>query len=213
MFTTENEFNIHIPAFLLQCVISVTHVHSFISGLYISTLLRTMGPSCPPTAYSSPSTTPTPAEKSEFKLIYWFGFYGSPYILTTTITKMRFQVDIVMCLEGRNGRNESVTGKTVVSNYCAKSCFKKTECDSLAVFLITHCSKVKFRMGMEKHVLGVILATNMPDCFFSKEPFYYLRPSAGTKSCTLCARKKVVDPYDLLFWLLWFSIHFDNYKK
>ena len=55
-------------------------------------------------------------------------------------------------------------------------------------------------MGMEKHVFGVILATyvTVMPYVYSKEPFYCLRPSAGTKSCTLCARKMVTKPCNLL---------------
>ena len=51
---------VYLPAFLLQLYISASCDHELVSGLYTSTEFLTNGPSCPPTAYSSPSTTPTP---------------------------------------------------------------------------------------------------------------------------------------------------------
>ncbi len=58
----------------------------------------------------------------------------------------------------------------------ARLCFKKTECESLIGFLpfLSYYRKVIFCMGTRKHVLGVILATqivNSSAVFFHQEPF------------------------------------------
>lgn len=60
--TLQRELQLHIPAFLRQRFMSATGLQQLVSGLYTSTLFLTKGPSCPPTAYRSPSRTPTPGD-------------------------------------------------------------------------------------------------------------------------------------------------------
>ena len=65
-----------LPALRLQRDMSATVVHTFVSGLYASTLFLTSGPSWPPTAYKIPSITPTPnINKILIHIIYYFIFY------------------------------------------------------------------------------------------------------------------------------------------
>ena len=49
-----------LPAFLRDIFMSLIASHVSVFGLNTSALFFTIGPSCPPTTYSSPSTTPTP---------------------------------------------------------------------------------------------------------------------------------------------------------
>ena len=56
------------------------------------------------------------------------------------------------------------------------------DCESLIGFLsfISHHRKVKFCMGIGKHIFNVILVTVMPHCF-GPEPIYYLQPFVTVK--------------------------------
>ncbi len=60
-----------LPAFLLHRCMSATCVHEFVSGTNISTLFLTRGPSWPPTAYNTPSNTPTPATASKRPRVFF----------------------------------------------------------------------------------------------------------------------------------------------
>lgn len=70
IFTLHRKLQPYIPAFLRQRFMSATGLQQLVSGLYTSTLFLTKGPSCPPTAYRSPSRTPTPGDyQGDMKLV------------------------------------------------------------------------------------------------------------------------------------------------